>query len=91
MVMTMKVPPTSTAATAIVSLESQIVGSATPAAMTRWVLAHARSRLTRSNSGATTIVERAAAAPKIGHARPNTAGSSTTSRATAGRKVAGRM
>ena len=90
-VMTMKVPPTSKADKAMVVAFSQMLGSRTPMPISSWLAAQTLMRPTCRASQPATMVDTAAVAPNTGQARPNQRGSSTTVRASAGRKVAGRM
>lgn len=91
MVATMKVPPTSSAASSTVSADRCSTGTRQPSAISAWLPASTWRRAIFGNARLAKSVEAAAAAPNTGQAAPKTAGSSTTARASTGRKVAGRM
>ena len=72
--------------------DSCSTGSRQPSAISRWLPASTRCRERPPQRARGEQASRAAAvAPKTGQATPNTRGSSTTARASTGRKVAGRM
>jgi len=90
-VATMKLPPTSSAASAMLAPERLAIGSATPSAIAAWHSAHSRWRGQPAAKRLDNSVDAAAASPNSGQARPNQRASSTSARAITGRKVAGRM
>jgi hypothetical protein len=90
-VTTMKVPPTHSAATMIVSRFGHNAGNAMPAAMIAWDAIHRRRLPMRRASAATASVDSAAASPNTGHDQPNKGEPCKAVFAITGRKVAGMM
>ena len=90
-VMTMKVPPTSSAATITAARSCRSAATAMPSAIAACAPRQIRISPCRRASLGTIRQDSAAASPNRGQAQPNTAGSGMTSLAMAGRKVAGMM
>jgi hypothetical protein len=90
-VTTMKVPPTQSAQRSRVATLVRSAGRSTPAAITTCARAQTLRGGAWRHQRPVATVEAAAASPNTGHVQPNTAGSGTSSRAAAGRNVAGTM
>src|SRR4051812_25296024 len=90
-VITINVPPTHTAETKSDARLLEIAGTRTPKAITTRLHPATFQGATVRKTVETVIVEIAAASPNKGQVQPNTAGSLTRLRATAGINVAGMM
>ena len=90
-VMTMNVPPTSSAATMTAAMLCHTATASMPSAITACAPRHTGLSSRACATRGATRQESAAARPNSGQAQPNTAGSGMISRAMAGRKVAGMM
>ena len=90
-VITINVPPTHTAQNISAARLRESISARSPAAITSWAKAQRRRGSMLREAHPTITVDSAAAKPNTGQVHPNTAGSGISSRAIAGRKVAGTM
>lgn len=91
MVMTMKVPPTHSAAATIERMWGNRTGNSSPTAIAIWLAPHIVRLEKRRCNAAETRVDTKAAAPNTGHPQPKIHGEGTISRAIAGRNVPGNI
>ncbi|MNS92555.1 hypothetical protein D3C72_1266980 [compost metagenome] len=90
-VITMKVPPTSSAATITAAMCCHSATASMPAAMSAWAACQTRFSSRRRARRGTSRQDTAAARPNSGQAQPKIAGLGITCLAMAGRNVAGMM